>query len=270
MTPGKIRLATGSFVALCVAIVVNTLFLQNDPAAIAAAKLAAERAAVKAKLQRLRSLSIDSIDRKGARQRVQQRTRFAERKRSKRPTKANDNRAGRTAEVQQDAASSVRGLDAGGAQFVKAATVRAIQRELSERKYRPGRIDGVAGLMTRAAIMAYEADHGLPLTGEPSEGLLQKIIFGDSFVGSNRLHKLPARAKRQKEQVIRTVQQSLARLGYLHGPTDGALGEMTRRAIKEFEMDRGLAVSGRISGRLIAELAKEAGRGRVALRRPQK
>ena len=30
MTPGKIRLATGSFVALCVAIVVNTLFLQND------------------------------------------------------------------------------------------------------------------------------------------------------------------------------------------------------------------------------------------------
>ena len=41
---------------------------------------------------------------------------------------------------------------------------RAVQRELKAKGYETGVVDGVAGLVTRAAIMAYEADHGLTLT----------------------------------------------------------------------------------------------------------
>ena len=34
------------------------------------------------------------------------------------------------------------------------------------------------GLATRAAIMAFEHDHGLALTGEASEALLKRILLG--------------------------------------------------------------------------------------------
>ena len=39
---------------------------------------------------------------------------------------------------------------------------RAVQRELQIRGYETGARDGVAGLMTRGAILAFEYDHGLP------------------------------------------------------------------------------------------------------------
>ena len=53
-------------------------------------------------------------------------------------------------------------------------TIRAIQRELQARGYEAGAADGVPRLVTRAAIMAYEHDNGLPLStdvpGYPETG----------------------------------------------------------------------------------------------------
>ncbi len=54
-----------------------------------------------------------------------------------------------------------------------------MQRELQIRGYETGARDGVAGVMTRGAIMAYEHDHGLPLTARPSQELLKAIILGE-------------------------------------------------------------------------------------------
>ena len=53
-------------------------------------------------------------------------------------------------------------------------TIRAIQRELRQRGYGAWSSDGVMRPVTRAAIMAYEHDQGLPLTGEASEALLKR------------------------------------------------------------------------------------------------
>ncbi len=142
-------------------------------------------------------------------------------------------------------------------------TVRAVQRELQARGYEAGTADGVPGLITRAAVLAYEYDHGLPMTGEPSEKLLKKILLGESqpaaTPGSAGLER-----SSQAEQVIRTVQQSLANAGYAVGKSDGRLGEETVRAIREFEMDQGLPETGRISGQLVARLARLAGQGRLS------
>src|SRR5690606_14381969 len=63
-------------------------------------------------------------------------------------------------------------------QAIDSDVVRAVQRELIDRGYEAGPVDGVAHAVTRAAVMAYEHDHGLPLTGQPSEDLLKKILFG--------------------------------------------------------------------------------------------
>lgn len=47
-----------------------------------------------------------------------------------------------------------------------------LQRKLQAAGYDPGTPDGVIGDMTRAAIAAYQRDHGLPVTAEPSLPLL--------------------------------------------------------------------------------------------------
>ncbi|MEZ5842611.1 MAG: peptidoglycan-binding domain-containing protein [Hyphomicrobiaceae bacterium] len=137
--------------------------------------------------------------------------------------------------------------------------VRVIQRELAARQYAIGAADGVPGLMTRAAILAFEFDNGHPLTAEPSQALLKAILIGTPGPQVDA-----ARAPADKaRQLIATVQASLAALGYAGAGRDGRLGEATRRAIREFEMDRGLPRSGRVSPILIQELAKAARKGRM-------
>ncbi len=143
---------------------------------------------------------------------------------------------------------------------VRRATVKSIQAELARRGYEPGPSDGASGLVTRAAVMAYEYDQGLPLTAEPSPEVLAHLRHGTSAPGAAiGLEPNGSRAAGQAENVIKAVQQSLGKLGYLASAPDGLASEATVRAIREFEMDCGLVPSGRISGPLVARLAKQAG-----------
>lgn len=134
--------------------------------------------------------------------------------------------------------------------------VRAVQRELSARGYSPGHGDGSAHAITRAAVMAYEHDHGLPLTGEPSEALLKSLLFG--LPASGGTPSVPPSAS--AAEIIRAVQQSLSTLGYGVRSVDGMLGEETTRAIRRFEQKQGLPQTGRISGQLIIKLSDAANR----------
>jgi peptidoglycan hydrolase-like protein with peptidoglycan-binding domain len=145
-------------------------------------------------------------------------------------------------------------------------TTRAIQRELHARGYEPGTQDGVPGLVTRAAILAFEEAHKLPPTAEPSEAVLKAILLGGAAVA------LPAQGGGERngagvELVVRAVQQHLATLGYLTRKIDGRTGADTTRAIREFELDQGLEPAGRITGPLMARLIKAtAGRKAQAAR----
>jgi peptidoglycan hydrolase-like protein with peptidoglycan-binding domain len=50
-----------------------------------------------------------------------------------------------------------------------------LQRALSEHGFYRGKVDGISGSRTRAAITAYEKSQGLPVTGEPSASVLDHI-----------------------------------------------------------------------------------------------
>lgn len=141
---------------------------------------------------------------------------------------------------------------------------RAIQRELRERGYETGAVDGQPGLMTRASIMAYEHDRALPLTGEPTPQLLKLILLSAPPVAVSPRSPSAAEQSMQATQVIRTIQQSLMSLGYAPGKADGRLGDETVRAIREFETAQGLPETGRVSGQLVARLSRLAGQGRLA------
>jgi peptidoglycan hydrolase-like protein with peptidoglycan-binding domain len=138
---------------------------------------------------------------------------------------------------------------------------RAVQRELQIRGYETGGSDGIAGLMTRGAIMAYEYDHNLPLSGQPSDRLLKAIILGE---GGKAKAKGGEVKSAEAQDVVRSVQRSLAKLGYKPGAANGRLTPDTLRAIRAFEGDQALPETGRISGPLIARLLRLSGDGRVA------
>lgn len=151
-----------------------------------------------------------------------------------------------------------------------AEITRGIQRELGVRGYEPGQPDGVAGLVTRAAIFAYEYDNGLVLSGKPSEPLLSQIILGSSSLSQNAAR--PGKTMTSDgETLVRTVKQQLAALGYQAGPAGGALTPEFSRAIREFEADQKLKPSGRISAPMVSRLIRLQGQAkgrREVLARP--
>lgn len=139
---------------------------------------------------------------------------------------------------------------------------RAVQRELQIRGYETGGADGTPSLMTRAAIMGFEYDHALPMTGRPSQRLLKAILLGDGArtarpVGSNG-------QSNEAADVIRSVQTSLIKAGYRPGRATGKLSPETMRAIRAFEADQALPETGRISGPLVSRLARVSGDGKIA------
>ncbi len=138
-----------------------------------------------------------------------------------------------------------------GAADGKPDTIRAIQRELASRGYGPLTVDGVPGLATRAAIMAFEADEGLPLNGIANEQLLKVILLGATEADIAARAQTTARA----QDVIRVAQNWLLTLGYQPGPATGTMTDETRNAIRAFETNAGLTPKGRISAEVIKRLA---------------
>jgi peptidoglycan hydrolase-like protein with peptidoglycan-binding domain len=136
-------------------------------------------------------------------------------------------------------------------------TIKAVQRELNLRNYGPLTSDGVPGLVTRAAIMAFEHDHRMALTGEATERVLQRLLLGASGAPNEAVDPAAGRVRSpQAELVMRTVQQSLAALGYQVGRIDGKTGEDIARAIREFELDSGLKPTGRVSSEVFGRLGR--------------
>jgi len=131
--------------------------------------------------------------------------------------------------------------------------VRAVQRELTSRGYEPGPVDGIEGLMTRAAIMAFQHDGGHALSGRSTEGLLRQLVFGGASLSAiDTASDLGAKTRRR---VTKTVQLKLKSLGYSRVSANGLMSDATRDAIKKFEKFSGLVPTGRISGRLVGKLS---------------
>lgn len=60
-------------------------------------------------------------------------------------------------------------------------------------------------------------------------------------------------------RVVFEIQSGLSKLGYKPGPVDGVIGAQTRTAIRHYERDHGLAVDGRASSDLAANIRQQAG-----------
>ncbi len=129
----------------------------------------------------------------------------------------------------------------------------ALQREL----FRHGYADQLraAGDGLRLAILAYEFDNGLALSGEPGEELLKRLLFDINQAPKGEF----ADRAEANARFVREIQKTLLGLGFFRGTLSGRMDAWTAGALQDFERHRGLAPEGRLTEAAILELIVYSG-----------
>jgi hypothetical protein len=140
---------------------------------------------------------------------------------------------------------------AGGGRDARLQT--ALLRELSVRGYIVESQSPGNGL--RLAVLAYEFDKGLALTGEPTETLLKRILFDLSQAPRGVF----ADRAEANSKLVMEAQKALLELGFLRGTISGRMDAWTADAVKAFERHRGIPQTGRLSEVTLLELVSYSG-----------
>lgn len=163
-----------------------------------------------------------------------------------------------------------------------ADVVSDIQKELARKGFYDGAIDGVQGPRMDAALRAFEQAAGLKPGGAADEDMLALISHSrakakaDPKADSKTDPKHPHAPKKADAAHpvppgsvpaasppaarVAAVQRALTEFGYGQLKTTGAFDPATKAAIEKFERERKLPVTGKLSDRVMKELATVTGR----------
>lgn len=125
--------------------------------------------------------------------------------------------------------------------------VEHVQQQLKDRGYYLGPIDGVMGQSTQAALEAYQRDHGLRVTGNLDQPTLRTLSRDTGTAATSAPSAAPTLD-------VRAAQRELRKRGYYSGPVDGVIGALTEAALREYQRDRGLSVTGRLDAPTLRSL----------------
>jgi peptidoglycan hydrolase-like protein with peptidoglycan-binding domain len=150
--------------------------------------------------------------------------------------------------------------------------MQSVQDALKRLGYYSGPVDGLAGPQTAAAIRAFEAAAGRVPTDRADPDLLAALRSADAAPERTASVAPPATAvpvasppadapthpdtasAPPPDPLVAAVQNALAVAAYGPLSTDGVIGPETRDAIKRFQRDHNLPVTGEISDSLVIEL----------------
>ncbi|MDX9887005.1 peptidoglycan-binding protein [Thauera sp.] len=154
--------------------------------------------------------------------------------------------------AQAEAATQLTGSAFQVAQYSN--TVLELQRELNQLGFNAGPADGVMGARTRSAIRAYQADNELLVDGQPSASLLSHV----RATGQGRTPPPATSTTGASFQMVADIQEALRGSGYTPGRESGRLDDQTRAAIRSYESDHGLLMSGEPSVELLRHMRERA------------
>ncbi len=137
--------------------------------------------------------------------------------------------------------------------------VLAVQQALASRGFSPGPLDGIYGPRTAAAVRAFQAANGLPVTGitcgqtyvllgvtchtvppcPPEPGACRVLVTSDPFMSGSD---------------VLAGQQALLSQGFSPGALDGVYGPLTATAVRNFQMSRGILATGVVCDGLYSTL----------------
>jgi peptidoglycan hydrolase-like protein with peptidoglycan-binding domain len=135
-------------------------------------------------------------------------------------------------------------------QPVPAPTVQAVQDKLRQAGAYGGRIDGIWGADSQAALERFQQANQLQVTGQLNQATAATLgLDPGSFLTAPVAavppppappvdHLLPAS--------VRAVQARLGALGFYSGAVDGVWGQGTEVAIENFQRGRGLQPDGQL------------------------
>ncbi len=124
-------------------------------------------------------------------------------------------------------------------------TVVEVQQLLAALGYEPGIVDGLFGARTRSAIEAFQSENGLAVTGEINDDLVTALRAASPEPAGE------AAAPRNEGNQILAVQTALNLIGYGPVAADGEMTNETAEAVRGFQLEYGLPVTGQIDQTLI-------------------
>ena len=160
-------------------------------------------------------------------------------------------------------------LGAGYAEAGGAQRVRALQRKLRALGWQPGRLDGLFGPRTEAAVAGFQEAAGLAADGIVGP-VTRKAL---DRAASGRLTRGVGYAQPAGSQRVKWLQRRLRRRGLNPGPIDGRYGPRTEAAVVRLQRRQGLPAKGVVDVRTLRAVVAAPGRqgsGGNADRRPDR
>lgn len=143
--------------------------------------------------------------------------------------------------------------------------VTELQNMLVDAGYLARTVDGEYGSTTREAVSLFQKDHGLPVTGKADDRTSARIRNAAGKGYRNGGGIVYARGNRGEE--VLQIQEKLKEAGALPGDADGVYGEDTYRAVRKYQKDRGIPISGAIDEMTYSALNGENGKDEEDSRR---
>lgn len=134
--------------------------------------------------------------------------------------------------------------------------VKHVQELLMKTGYLSGQADGSYGEYTEYAVQIFQDHAGLPVTGRVDDATLKALEEKDRYEKvENGKEKKDIVAKRgDKGEAVRNIQHLLINQGYLIDSADGTYGNNTEYAVKSFQKEQGISVTGKVDGVTLAAI----------------
>ena len=125
--------------------------------------------------------------------------------------------------------------------------VQQVQDRLHQAGLYNGRIDGVWGADSQAALERFQQAHQLQVTGQFNQATAATLgLEPNALVSPPTAVSWPPPGQLRPASV-RAIQARLHSLGFYNGPVDGVWGEGTQAAVERFQQGRGLQPNGQLN-----------------------
>lgn len=133
----------------------------------------------------------------------------------------------------------------------RGSAIAEMQEKLQEAGCLEGTADGVYGTDTYEAVRKYQMDRGIPVSGAIDEMTYSSLMEQEGEADSQRSYGPYVYARGDHGAEIETLQKKLQSMGYLDDIADGIYGENTEEAVRKFQKEHGLSVSGSMDQKTI-------------------
>jgi len=134
-------------------------------------------------------------------------------------------------------------------------SVQSVQDRLRQAGVYSGRIDGIWGADSQAALERFQQAHQLQVTGQLNQATAATLgLDPNALLATPVAGPVPPPVDHLLPTSVRAVQARLRTLGFYGGAVDGVWGEGTEVAIENFQRGRGLQPDGQLGPATVTAL----------------